>query len=706
MAPRKQVLIPGKDRKPRERKVDEWPPKGTLRTDADGNVVKEPFEPTRLDPLIEPAAAAVPDPQPDPPAPAADPAPSIIRPSAIEIIRPGDDVKPSAAISFNALGFMTFYDLMNYGMFSLPAHMYPLAQALTDDRIKKLLVIIGPGSGKAVHPDTKVLTKRGWIRMGDITTDDMVMIPDGKTWVAVRGVFKQPLSKLYRMEFADGRVVRANGDHVWKAYNKKFTLGNVGLKWRLRTTEEIYRYKHAGRKEQPRWYIPLTEPIFGKRIDVLLDPYTLGCLLGDGCIHDDGSCVLTSADDQIVDKIRSAGITVNKHKSKFSYGVVGIAPIMCALGLNGSRSWDKHIPDIYLNASIEQRYELIRGLMDTDGYVDTQHTVSFCSVSKQLASDVAYLIRSVGGIADTVKKIKSFTSHGAKKIGRSAYQVNIRHPQSELLFNLDRKKARAGETQYSEDLKLEIASIEQEDVYDESVCININHPDGLFLLEDFIVTHNSYCISVSFVAFLLGCRPDYTVVGISAGESLMTGFQSAVMNWIEFSPAWKLMFPNVRPNKDLGWSTEAGMFVTGHRSGDPDASYIGMGLSSKRLTGVHGRIILGDDLHDKDNSASEESCLKVRETFYKQIMGRADPQGARYMMVGRRWHEQDIYGHLAQTGEWVVMNLPAMRPKKELIKEGDAHKLYWDVSVPHGLKCCFNDTDDTNDTNDSTPSAA
>lgn len=201
----------------------------------------------------------------------------------------------------------------------------------------------------------------------------------------------------------------------------------------------------------------------------------------------------------------------------------------------------------------------------------------------------------------------------------------------------------------------------------------------------------SYLISVSFVSFLLGCRPEFTVVGISAGEALMQGFQSAVMTWIESSNAWKACFPAVRPNRDLGWSTEAGMFVSGHRDGDPDASYIGLGISSKRLTGVHGRIILGDDLHDKENSASEDACLRVRETFYKQIMGRADPQGARYIMVGRRWHQADLYGHLEETGEYVVMKLASMRSQKEMPTKDGKKWLYWEVTIPDGVICTFNE---------------
>ena len=153
------------------------------------------------------------------------------------------------------------------------------------------------------------------------------------------------------------------------------------------------------------------------------------------------------------------------------------------------------------------------------------------------------------------------------------------------------------------------------------------------------------------------------------------------METVEHSPEWKAFFPHVRPDKAKGWSTERGMFVTGHPPGDPDASYLACGLTSKRLTGVHARLIIGDDIHDEENSGSADACARVQQIYYRQIIGRADPRGARFIFAGRRWHEEDIYGHLQKTGEWVVMNLPALREKSQ--------NLYWDVTIPDGLECCF-----------------
>ncbi len=195
----------------------------------------------------------------------------------------------------------------------------------------------------------------------------------------------------------------------------------------------------------------------------------------------------------------------------------------------------------------------------------------------------------------------------------------------------------------------------------------------------------SMLLSVALPAFMIGQDPTLTCLSLSAGESLIQGFMLAIMDIIQNHPMWHAVFPSVLPDKEKGWSTDRGIFVTGHPSSDPDSSYFAAGIGSKALTGKHARLINADDLHDRENSASSDSCLRVRETYYRQIIGRADPRGARYIFAGRRWHEDDIYGHLKETGDWVVMELPAVRREET--------SLFWDIFLPQGLICCFNDPD-------------
>jgi hypothetical protein len=199
----------------------------------------------------------------------------------------------------------------------------------------------------------------------------------------------------------------------------------------------------------------------------------------------------------------------------------------------------------------------------------------------------------------------------------------------------------------------------------------------------------SILASIAYPAFVLGCRPHETVLGVSAGETLMQGFQKTVMDWIEFSPQWKMLFPGVRPDKDAGWSTDRGIYVTGRHLGNPDASYFVAGLTSSALTGKHARYIILDDIHNRENAATAAQCQRVRDAWYDTLVGRADPAGARFIAIGRRWSQEDIYGHWKSLGEFVTMELPMFREKTE---DGVRHgALYWDVTVPDGLNCVFTD---------------
>ena len=198
----------------------------------------------------------------------------------------------------------------------------------------------------------------------------------------------------------------------------------------------------------------------------------------------------------------------------------------------------------------------------------------------------------------------------------------------------------------------------------------------------------SQFLSIVVPAWMIGRDPNMTVLGISGGEALMQGFQKATMNIVEQSPSWKRVFPNVRPDKTAGWSTEGGMFVTGRRPGIPDASYLACGIDSKYLTGKHAKLVIVDDLHNKENSATSEQCEKVVLAYSNTILGRADPMGARYLMAGRRWHQDDIYGRL-KNSDWVVLEVPAER-------EG-SRRLFYDIYIPNDpitgttLQCVFND---------------
>ena len=192
----------------------------------------------------------------------------------------------------------------------------------------------------------------------------------------------------------------------------------------------------------------------------------------------------------------------------------------------------------------------------------------------------------------------------------------------------------------------------------------------------------SLLVDVAYPTFELGHDPEQTILGVSSGADLMVDFLQASMSTIEENKINKLIFPNQKPDKNLGWSTSRGMFVKRTSVGQPSPSYAATGYNAKSITGKHAKTIIIDDIHDAENSYTPDQLDKVENFYYKTLVGRRDPQGCRMIMVGRRWDESDLYGRLKNSGDWLTMTLANFR---------DGEEVYYDVRIPAGLACVFND---------------
>lgn len=361
------------------------------------------------------------------------------------------------------------------------------------------LLAAAPGAGKAQPLDAKIKIPGGWTTMGDVRVGDTITAWDG-TPTKVTGAFPQGKKDVFEVSFKDGRKVRCCGEHLWRVYDNHFKSDHprymevIDTKT-LQSRIGSYRRNH----------IDLIEPEDGPAKDLPLDPYLLGVLIGDGSMSV-GSIAVTKTDDEIYDLIEprlpegvSLVVNVNDSRcqSKYITKNEGVRhnPLMETLrrmGLYGKKSYEKFIPDIYQEGSLQQRLDLLRGLFDTDGTVDkNKGTASYCTSSEELALAVQRLLWSVGAIVKISVKQPSYSYLGVKRSGRLAYIVNVRMKDPGLLFNLSRKKALTKDNnQYASRLKLEVASVEKVDVA-ECQCISIDHPDRLYVTNDFIVTHNT-----------------------------------------------------------------------------------------------------------------------------------------------------------------------------------------------------------------------
>lgn len=237
-------------------------------------------------------------------------------------------------------------------------------------------------------------------------------------------------------------------------------------------------YKNRKGKEA-NYFLPKTSPVEYKEKNLPLDPYTLGVLLGDGSLTQ--NIGFSSADAEILEYIP---YTVSKLQAEYAYSVNGLSSIIKDLKLK-CKSEHKFIPEVYKYSSIEQRFELLRGLMDTDGCANKDGTIEFSSSSKKLANDTLELARSLG-IIGSIRKRKT-----KRKDNYRVYLLT-----SAPIFKLKRKLANLKHKKTHE--KVAIVSIEKSRIA-KATCITVDNESKLFLTNDYIPTHNTYMVGIGVV---------------------------------------------------------------------------------------------------------------------------------------------------------------------------------------------------------------
>lgn len=405
---------------------------------------------------------------------------------------PVDRVTTPGRLDFRKLSNLTFtpkpYQMEYFENYSYRLDQYGL---------KGDLIAAAAGTGKAQSLDSLIKVPGGWKRMGDMQVGDVVTAWDG-TQTNVTGVYPQPKKQTFMVHMKDGRSVEVCEEHLWRVYCYDWTRAGDG--WKIINTRELFAYMQMPAYKN-RMYIQLCKSEDSPDQVLPITPYNLGALLGDGGIS--SNCVtLTSGDPQLWEEF-SKGLPEDLRlisRDNITMGVISDTTRfnryireLKELGLMGTTSESKFIPEIYKNGSTEQRWALLQGLMDTDGTVDTNSNLSYSSSSYKLATDVQYLVRSLGGIAKLTPKETTFTHNGEKRNGLTSYRVAIRLPKPSMTFRLNRKLERCNdEGQYVGDvLKLKIKHVNLSDRV-ETQCISVDHPDHLYVTNDFIVTHNTY----------------------------------------------------------------------------------------------------------------------------------------------------------------------------------------------------------------------
>ena len=334
--------------------------------------------------------------------------------------------------------------------------------------------------GKMLDLNEWVITPSGKKRLLDLSEGETVYDEMGceQKIIKLHPIDLNPDS--YRITFKNGQTIDACADHLWLTWTKKDRKNERrGLKFTpsIKTTLDMFETQMDG--SEYNHSIPATQPIEYSEKDLLIEPYLLGLWLGDGGKN---SARITTVDHEILDTIRGYGYEV----SSYDYKEHGVKKLLVKLReINVLKN--KHIPSEYLIGSINQRLELLQGLMDSDGTINKKgNYATFYNTDERIADGVFELVASLGMIPS--KRVKKTTHKNCYSIGfRPLHQV----------FKLKRKLDRINPDQPKRNHHtiVSIDKIEPKPMR----CVTVSGGSQLFLCSNsFIPTHNTdiviYCL--------------------------------------------------------------------------------------------------------------------------------------------------------------------------------------------------------------------
>jgi len=386
-----------------------------------------------------------------------------------------------------------------------PGHSSPF-QFVADcffERVDFALAFANRTGGKALSIDTPIFTPQGWRSLGELKVGDYVFGRDGKPTQIITTSPVYTDHECFEVEFNSGETIVADGEHRWWVNRAK-------QEPRIWTTREMFSIL----QDPPRigystmFWIAKALPIHLPEQKLLVPPYVVGAWLGDGSRHDNS---FYSADEEIVERLRTLWSTrfcrkTNETGECRTYYLDNLRATLRKMGDWPKSGHEKHIPAPYLYASISQRLELLRGLMDTDGCVSTARTnrCEISTVDKPLADGILWLVRSLGEFPTLYERGPGLCN-GRKC--KDVYRIQWTSTGVFNPFHLSRKRERLTITSRRISHKIRnIQPIKSVPV----CCIEVDHPDHLYLAGTSLVpTHNTQNVAILNVLDMLfkgGCE--------------------------------------------------------------------------------------------------------------------------------------------------------------------------------------------------------
>lgn len=355
------------------------------------------------------------------------------------------------------------------------------------------ILLANAGTGKGNWVECKVPTPQGIRRFGDLKEGDYVFDRLGFPTKILK-VYPRGFMDAYKVTLSDGRSTVVSLDHLWNVYRGVYSKEIYTLELGQMLSEGVRKEDNRPNRVlgNPRFYVPSHCARQHEEKKVTVDPYVYGAFIGNGCLTSD-YLEFSSDDEETVNKVALL--------MGFDYKKRSVCNYTWDFFKNGRRvrttdyftkayAKDKYIPDCYKYNSIQTRWELLRGLFDTDGSAvlsEGRLHVSYSTISKRLAEDIKEVLNSLGIVSHIYEDKRD-----SKNI---CYNVNVNTTKENkcLLFSLTRKNRiceQASENRRHYD-RVAIRSIEKLPEKLEINCIWVDNKEHLYQCDEGIVTHNT-----------------------------------------------------------------------------------------------------------------------------------------------------------------------------------------------------------------------
>ncbi len=399
-------------------------------------------------------------------------------------------------------------------------------------KVKYLLYGGALGGGKAISIYTPILCDFGWKTMEDVFIGDKVFDEQGNLCNVVGTTEIMYNRPCYKIKLSDNSEFIVDESHEWLTFNAKerdksqksteeyrakrrktrpsrgtgkrpdLALLNKKREYqydqqscgKIRTTKEIYNTLTitSGNYIENNHAIPIAKALNTTEKELLVDPFLLGAWLGDGS-SSGGQICIPPGKEEIRLEIERRGYVTTHGKNPMYCGIPGLKAKLREIGVLNN----KHIPSDYLRASNKQRFDLLSGLIDTDGTCDDDGGIEYYSSRKILAENTYELISSLG-IKSTLNKKKAICN--GKDYGDS---YRIKFTTNKKVFILPRKLIKQKKNvRKTQDFRMIVSCEKTESV--PVKCIQVDSPSHLYLIgKNLVPTHNSYWLRWVVVRYLM-----------------------------------------------------------------------------------------------------------------------------------------------------------------------------------------------------------